>query len=177
MQYKDYIEKMTLEEKCALVSGRDVWHTWNIDRLGVPAISLADGPSGLRRQAAQGDHLGLNESVKATCFPSAATVANSWDVNLAQQVGQAIGKEAREQGVDVVLGPGLNTKRSPLCGRNFEYFSEDPYLSGKLAAGFIQGIQSQGVAACPKHFAANSQELRRMANNSVVDMRTLQELY
>lgn len=177
MKYRALIEKMTLEEKCAILSGRDVWHTRAIERLGIPSITLSDGPSGLRKQAAGGDHLGLAQSVEATCFPSAAAIANSWDVELARCVGRAIGQEAQAQDVDVVLGPGLNTKRSPLCGRNFEYFSEDPYLSGKLAAGFIRGVQSQGVAACPKHFAANSQELRRMASDSVVDERTLRELY
>ena len=177
MKYTHYIEQMTLAEKCGLLSGKDVWHTRAVERLNIPSIALADGPSGLRKQAGEGDHLGLNESTKATCFPSAAAIANSWDEALAQKVGSAIGQEARQQGIDVVLGPGLNTKRSPLCGRNFEYYSEDPYLSGKLASGFIQGVQSQGVAACPKHFAANSQELRRMVNDSVVDERTLRELY
>lgn len=177
MRYSQYIDKMTLAEKCGILSGKDVWHTRAVERLGIPSIALADGPSGLRKQAGEGDHLGLNASTKATCFPSAATIANSWDTALAEAVGTAIGREARQQGVGVVLGPGLNTKRSPLCGRNFEYYSEDPYLSGKLAAGFIRGVQAQGVAACPKHFAANSQELRRMANDSVVDERTLRELY
>ncbi len=177
MNNQAVIEKLTLKEKCLLLSGQDVWHTRGFPEAGVPSITLSDGPSGLRKQAGSGDHLGLNESVKATCFPSAATIANSWNPELAQQVGSVIGAEARAQVVLVVLGPGLNIMRSPLCGRNFEYFSEDPYLSGKLAAGFIRGVQSQGVSACPKHFAVNSQEGHRMASDSVLDERTLREIY
>ncbi len=177
MRHTELIAQMTLPEKCALLSGKDVWHTRAIERLGIPSIALSDGPSGLRKQEGEGDQLGIHASVKATCFPSAAAIANSWDTELAQRVGSAIGEEARAQNVQVLLGPGLNTKRSPLCGRNFEYFSEDPYLSGKLAAGFIRGVQRQGVSACPKHFAANSQEGHRMASDSVVDERTLRELY
>lgn len=177
MRHTELIAQMTLPEKCALLSGKDVWHTRAIERLGIPSIMLSDGPSGLRKQEGEGDQLGLHASVKATCFPSAAAIANSWDTELAERVGSAIGEEARAQNVQVLLGPGLNIKRSPLCGRNFEYFSEDPYLSGKLAAGFIRGVQRQGVSACPKHFAANSQEGHRMASDSVVDERTLRELY
>lgn len=154
MRHTELIAQMTLPEKCALLSGKDVWHTRAIERLGIPSIALSDGPSGLRKQEGEGDQLGIHASVEATCFPSAAAIANSWDTELAERVGSAIGEEARAQNVQVLLGPGLNTKRSPLCGRNFEYFSEDPYLSGKLAAGFIRGIQRQGVSACPKHFAA-----------------------
>ncbi|MDR0417306.1 MAG: hypothetical protein LBH76_08375, partial [Propionibacteriaceae bacterium] len=164
-------------EKAALLSGADQWRTRAIPRIGLRSLFMADGPHGLRKQAGAGDHLGLNKSVPATCFPTAATVANSWDPALGERIGRALGREAALIGVDVVLGPGLNTKRSPLGGRNFEYFSEDPYLSGKLAAGYVRGIQSAGVAACPKHFAANSQELRRMASDSVVDERTLREIY
>ena len=155
MKHEELIRAMTLEEKCALLSGKDVWHTRAVERLNIPSITLSDGPSGLRKQAGEGDHLGLNASTKATCMPSAATVANSWDVEVAETVGRVIGAEAAEQDVQVLLGPGLNIKRSPLCGRNFEYFSEDPYLSGKLAAGFVRGVQSNGVSACPKHFAVN----------------------
>ncbi|MBR2288225.1 MAG: glycoside hydrolase family 3 C-terminal domain-containing protein [Clostridia bacterium] len=177
MQYQDIISKMTLAEKCGLLSGKDVWHTRAIEHAGVPSVMLSDGPSGVRKQEGEGDHLGLNASIKATCFPSAATVANSWDLSLAEQVGEALGREAAAADVGVLLGPGLNVKRSPLCGRNFEYFSEDPYLAGKLAAAYIRGIQSQGVSACPKHFAANAQEMHRMANDSEVDERTLRELY
>ena len=177
MKHQDLINKMTIEEKAALLSGKGEWQTWNIDRLGIPSIYCSDGPHGIRKQAGAGDHLGLNPSLPATCFPTAATVANSWDEALGEEIGKALGEEAAVQGVDIVLGPGLNIKRSPLCGRNFEYFSEDPYLAGKMAAGYIRGIQSKGVSACPKHFAVNSQELRRMAMNAVVDERTLREIY
>lgn len=177
MKHQELIEKMTLEEKAAILSGKGEWQTWNIDRLEIPSIFCSDGPHGIRKQAGAGDHLGLNPSLPATCFPTAATVANSWDPDLGEEIGRALGEEAAVQGVNVVLGPGLNIKRSPLCGRNFEYFSEDPYLAGKMAAGYIRGIQSQGAAACPKHFAVNSQELRRMAMNAVVDERTLREIY
>ncbi len=171
------IKKLTTLEKASLFGGRDVWHTRAVARLGVESVSFADGPTGLRKQVGSGDHLGLNASEPATCFPTSATIANSWDVELAEEVGQALGAEAAALDVDVVLGPGLNIKRSPLAGRCFEYFSEDPFLSGKLAAAYIRGIQSCGVAASPKHFAVNSQELRRMASNSVLDERTLREIY
>ncbi len=177
MKHADLIRQLTLEEKCGLLSGRDVWTTRPVPRLKVPSAFLSDGPTGLRKQVGEGDHLGLNASEPATCWPTAATVANSWDPALGEAVGAALGEEALAQKVNMVLGPGLNIKRSPLCGRNFEYFSEDPYLAGKMAAGYIRGIQSKGVSACPKHFAANSQELRRMANDSVVDERTLREIY
>lgn len=177
MKQKELVEKMTLEEKAAILSGKTVWQTREIPRLGIPAIFCADGPHGVRKQAGAGDHLGLNASLPATCFPTAATVANSWDTGLAEEIGKALGEEAYAQDVQVLLGPGLNIKRSPLCGRNFEYFSEDPYIAGKMAAAYVRGIQSQGVAACPKHFAVNSQELRRMAMNAVVDERTLREIY
>ena len=177
MQYEEIISKMTLAEKCGILSGKDVWHTREVPGAQIPSIMLSDGPSGLRKQEGEGDHLGLNASVKATCFPSAATVANSWDLELAEKVGEALGREAAAKEVGVLLGPGLNVKRSPLCGRNFEYFSEDPYLAGKMAAAYIRGIQSMGISACPKHFAANAQEMHRMANDSVVDERTLRELY
>lgn len=177
VKHKRLIEKMTLEEKAAFLSGKTVWQTWDFERLGIPSIFCSDGPHGIRKQAGAGDHLGLNESLKATCFPTAATIANSWDEALGEELGRALGEEASVQDVNVLLGPGLNIKRSPLCGRNFEYFSEDPYLSGKMAAAYIRGIQSQGVYACPKHFAVNSQELRRMAMNAVLDERTLREIY
>lgn len=170
-------EELTLLEKAALLSGDNIWQSRAVPHAGIRPMFFSDGPHGIRRQVGSGDHLGINGSQPATCFPTAATVANSWDLSLAEQVGEALGAEASAQGVDVVLGPGLNTKRSPLCGRDFEYFSEDPYLSGTLAAGYVRGIQSRGVAASPKHFAANSQELRRMASDSVVDERTLRELY
>ena len=171
------LKKLTLEEKCALLSGAETFKTRGMPEHGIPQIWLSDGPHGLRKQAGESDHLGLNPSVPATCFPTASAVANSWDAALGEEIGAALGEEAAAQEVSVVLGPGLNMKRNPLCGRNFEYFSEDPYLAGKLAAGYIRGIQSKGVAACPKHFAVNSQETRRMASDSIVDERTLREIY
>lgn len=177
MKHQNLIFQMTLEEKCYLMSGKDFWQTRSVERLGVPNMTLSDGPHGIRKQAGEGDQLGLNPSLPATCFPTAATVANSWDPALGEEIGAHLGEEAASQGVCVILGPGLNVKRSPLCGRNFEYFSEDPYLAGKMAASYIRGIQKNGVAACPKHFAANSQELRRMASDSVMDERTLREIY
>ncbi len=177
MKHADLIKQLSLAEKCALLSGKDVWHSRSVDRLNIPPIALSDGPSGLRKQAGEGDHLGLNASTKATCIPSAATYANSWDESVAQKLGSVVGKDARAQNVQVLLGPGLNTKRSSLCGRSFEYYSEDPYLAGKMAAAFIRGVQEQGVAACAKHFAANSQEMLRMSSDSVMDERTLRELY
>ena len=171
------LKKLTLEEKYALLSGAETFKTRGMPEHGIPQIWLSDGPHGLRKQAGESDHLGLNPSVPATCFPTASAVANSWDAALGEEIGAALGEEAAAQEVSVVLGPGLNMKRNPLCGRSFEYFSEDPYLAGKLAAGYIRGIQSKGVAACPKHFAVNSQETRRMASDSIVDERTLREIY
>lgn len=171
------LKKLTLEEKCALLSGAETFKTRGMPKHGIPQIWLSDGPHGLRKQAGESDHLGLNPSVPATCFPTASAIANSWDAALGEEIGAALGEEAAAQEVSVVLGPGLNMKRNPLCGRSFEYFSEDPYLAGKLAAGYIRGIQSKGVAACPKHFAVNSQETRRMASDSIVDERTLREIY
>ena len=171
------LKKLTLEEKCALLSGAETFKTRGMPEHGIPQIWLSDGPHGLRKQAGESDHLGLNPSVPATCFPTASAIANSWDTALGEEIGAALGEEAAAQEVSVVLGPGLNMKRNPLCGRSFEYFSEDPYLAGKLAAGYIRGIQSKGVAACPKHFAVNSQETRRMASDSIVDERTLREIY
>lgn len=177
MNTQEIIKKLNLEQKCALLSGATTFGTRALPKNNIPSITLSDGPNGVRKQAGAADHLGLNPSVPATCFPTAATVACSWDPALGEQIGRALGEEAAAQEVAVLLGPGLNTKRSPLCGRNFEYFSEDPYLSGKMAAGYVRGIQSNGISACPKHFAVNSQELRRMASDSVVDERTLRELY
>ena len=177
MKHADIINSLNLEQKCALLSGGTVFTTRALPGKGIPAITLSDGPNGVRKQAGAADHLGLNPSVPATCFPTSATVANSWDPALGEAVGAAMGEEAAAQGVSVLLGPGLNIKRSPLCGRNFEYFSEDPYLSGKMAAAYVRGIQKNGIAACPKHFAVNSQELRRMASDSIVDERTLREIY
>ena len=177
MNVNEKIALLTLEEKAALLQGWSTWTTWNGSKKGIPPIFLSDGPHGLRKQAGAGDHLGLNASIPATCFPTAATMANSWDTELGEELGRALGEEAAANDVHVVLGPGLNMKRSPLCGRNFEYFSEDPYLAGKMGAAYVRGIQSRGAAACPKHFAVNSQELRRMCMDSVLDERTLREIY
>ena len=177
MNIDAYIQKMTLHEKAAMLQGWTTWTTFGIPRLQIPEIFLSDGPHGLRKQTGSADNLGLNPSHPATCFPTSATMANAWDPTLGEALGRALGEEAAAYDVNVVLGPGLNMKRSPLCGRNFEYFSEDPYLAGKMAAAYIRGIQENGVVACPKHFAANSQELRRMSQDSVVDERTLREIY
>ena len=177
MKHEDLIQQMTLEEKCHLLSGRDFWQTQSVKRLGIENMTLSDGPHGIRKQEGAGDQLGINGSVPATCYPTAATMANSWDPALGEELGRHLGAEAASQDVCVLLGPGLNIKRNPFCGRNFEYFSEDPYLAGKMAAGYIRGIQKNGVSACPKHFAANNTELRRMASNSVIDERTLREIY
>ena len=176
MTVQELISALTLEEKAALLQGKTVWTTWNIPRLGLPSMTMADGPHGLRR-AKSDRQLTIRTSIPATCFPTAAAMANSWDPELLEQMGEALGLEAASLGVHVLLGPGLNIKRSPLCGRNFEYYSEDPYLAGKMAAACIRGIQSRGVSACAKHFAVNSQELKRMSVDSVVDDRTLREIY
>ena len=177
MKNKNLIKKMTLKEKASLMSGKDFWQTMDIERLGINSMFLADGPHGIRKQAEAADHLGLNESIPATCFPTAATIANSWNEELGERIGEYLGKEAASQQVNVLLGPGINMKRNPLCGRNFEYFSEDPYHTGKMAASYIRGIQSYGVSACVKHFAVNNQEERRMSIDTIVDERTLREIY
>lgn len=177
LKYGEIIGKMTLEEKALMMSGKNTWETVDYPQYGIPSMAMSDGPHGLRRQSGSGDHLGLGKSLPATCFPTAATIANSWDEKLGEEIGVALAEEAVTMDVNVILGPGLNIKRSPLCGRNFEYFSEDPYHAGKMAAAYVRGIQSKGISACPKHFAANSQELRRMASNSVVDERTFREIY
>ena len=177
LKHADIINKLTVDEKCYLLSGRDFWSTNSVEAKGVPSINLSDGPHGIRKQEGAGDQLGLNGSLPATCFPTAATIANSWDPELGEKIGEYLGEEAACQDVACLLGPGLNIKRSPLCGRNFEYFSEDPYLAGKMAAGYIRGMQKNGISACPKHFAANNTELRRQASNSVMDERTLREIY
>jgi len=177
MKYSELIEQLTLDEKASLMSGKDFWQTQNIDRLNIPSMFLADGPNGLRKQKAAADHLGLNESVKSTCFPTSATLANSWNPSMVEHIATYLGAEAVAEKVSVLLGPGINIKRNPLGGRNFEYYSEDPYLAGKIAAGFIRGIQKNGIAASVKHFAANNQEFRRMSIDSVVDERALREIY
>ncbi|MCR5145341.1 MAG: glycoside hydrolase family 3 C-terminal domain-containing protein [Lachnospiraceae bacterium] len=177
MKYEHIIKQMSLEDKARMMSGKNTWETVDFEKYGIPSMKMSDGPHGMRTQAGAGDHLGINASLPATCFPTAATVANSWDVELGEEIGETLADEAITMGVSVILGPGLNIKRSPLCGRNFEYFSEDPYLAGKMATAYVKGIQSKGVVACPKHFAVNSQETRRMAMNSVVDERTFREIY
>lgn len=174
---KKLINEMTLEEKASLCSGEDFWHTKGIERLGIPSIMMTDGPHGLRKQSAEADHLGINNSVPATCFPSAVGLASTWNKELINKVGVALGEECQAENVSVLLGPGANIKRSPLCGRNFEYFSEDPYLSSQMAAHHIKGIQSQGVGTSLKHFAVNNQEHRRMSVDAIVDERTLREIY
>ena len=171
------LAELTLEEKTSLLSGSGFWHTRAVDRLGIPSIMVSDGPHGLRKQAGPGDHVGSGESVPATCFPTAAALGSSFDVDLVRRVGVAIGEEARTQGVSVVLGPGINIKRTPLCGRNFEYLSEDPLVSGELGAALVHGIQSQGAGASLKHFAVNNQETDRLRISAVVDERTLREIY
>jgi len=174
---KHLIAQLTLEEKASLCTGRDVWHTQAVERLGIPSVMVTDGPHGLRKQVANADHLGLFNSIPATCFPSAVGIASSWNRELIAQMGEALGKECQAENVGVLLGPGTNIKRSPLCGRNFEYFSEDPYLSSEMATHHIKGVQSQGVGTSLKHFAANNQEFRRTSSDSVVDERTLREIY
>ena len=177
MDIEKTLNQMTLEDKIALCSGANFWETKKYDAYGIPSLFLCDGPHGLRKQENAADMLGVNSSRPAICFPAEVTTAGSWDPELLTQIGAAIGEEAKEQGVGLVLGPGANLKRNPLCGRNFEYFSEDPYLAGKLAAGFIRGVEAQGIGTSLKHFAANSQELSRFTSDSVMDNRTLRELY
>lgn len=177
LKHENIIKKMTLEEKASLMSGKDYWQSQDIENLGIFSMYLADGPNGIRRQAASSDQMGLNTGIPATCYPTEATVANSWNVELGEWVGSYLGIEAVSQKVNVLLGPGINMKRNPLCGRNFEYFSEDPYLSGKLAASYIRGIQSHGISACVKHFCAKNQEERSMSIDTIIDERALREIY
>ena len=174
---KEYVALMTLEEKCSLLSGLDFWHTKPVERLGIPSVMVSDGPHGLRKQDDRGDHLGVNDSIPAVCFPAACATAASFDRDLLRRIGEAMGDQCQHEGVAVNLGPAINIKRSPLCGRNFEYLSEDPYLAGELAVSLIRGIQSKNVGTSVKHFAANNQEHRRMSSDSVVDERALREIY
>ena len=173
----EIVSQMTLEEKIGLCSGADFWHTKEVQRLGLPRIMMCDGPHGLRKQEGQGDHLGINKSIETVCYPTASALAASFDIEVMGRLGEALGQECQTEKVGMLLGPGLNIKRSPLCGRNFEYFSEDPYLAGKLAAAYIKSIQKEGIAACVKHFAANNLETNRMNGSSQVDERTLHEIY
>lgn len=177
MDIKKLIAEMTLEEKASLCSGRDFWHSQNVDRVGIPSAMMCDGPHGLRKQKGEGDHLGINESIETVCYPTASALAASFDREVLRELGETLGEECQAEDVAMLLGPGLNMKRSPLCGRNFEYFSEDPYLAGELGASYIQGLQGRGIAACVKHFAANNQETRRMSGSSNLDERTLHEIY
>lgn len=177
MNTEELLEQLTTEEKASLCSGEDYWHTKSVERLGIPGALLCDGPNGLRKQTEKTDHLGLNAAVPAVCFPAAAAIAASFDRTLAYRLGELLGEECQAEQVAMLLGPGLNIKRSPLCGRNFEYYSEDPYLTGQMAESYIKGLQSRGVGACVKHFAANNQETCRQSGDSVVDERTLHEIY
>ena len=177
MKYADLIAKLTLEEKAGLTSGRDFWHTKAVERLGIPSEMMTDGPHGLRKQESDSDALGLGRSVPATCFPTASALANSWDETLLSAVGRALGEEAVAQGVGMVLGPGVNIKRSPLCGRNFEYFSEDPYLTGSIATAQLEGLKSSGVSGTIKHFCGNNQEYHRHTTDSIISQRALREIY
>ncbi|MBQ7868484.1 MAG: glycoside hydrolase family 3 C-terminal domain-containing protein [Clostridia bacterium] len=177
MDVKKLLSKMTLEEKASLLSGLDFWHTKPVERLGIPSVMVSDGPHGLRKQDEQADHLGVNESIKAVCLPTACASAASFDRDMLRQIGEAVGDACQHERVAVNLGPAVNIKRSPLCGRNFEYFSEDPYLAAQLSASLIKGVQSRNIGVSVKHFAANSQENRRMSSDSVVDERTLREIY
>ena len=177
MKYKEIIDKLTIRQKCDLLTGKDFFITLEINELGIPSACLSDGPHGLRKQVSASDHLGLNESVPSTCFPTAVTIANSFNPKLGEEIGVALAEEAISMDVNMILGPGTNIKRNPLCGRNFEYFSEDPYLAGKMASSYIKGIQSKGIRGCVKHFAGNNQEFRRMTVNSDIDERALREIY
>ena len=177
MDKEKIIGEMSVRQKADLMTGKDFWQSKDYKEWDIPSLFLSDGPHGIRKQAAAADHLGLNASIPATCFPTAAAMANSWNDELGEKMGEALGEEAAAQKVNVLLGPGTNMKRNPRCGRNFEYFSEDPYLAGKMASAYIRGIQKNGTSACVKHFAANNQEERRMVNDSVIDERTLREIY
>lgn len=177
MDNKKLLKEMTLEEKASLCVGKDYWNTNEIRRLNINSIKMSDGPHGLRVQKKGNDNLGINASEKAICFPSGSTLANTWDKRLAYKMGKSLGEEANSEGVNILLGPAVNIKRSPLCGRNFEYFSEDPVLSGKLGAAYVRGLQKMKVGACVKHYAVNNQENRRRTINAVVDERTLREIY
>lgn len=174
---KAIVKQMTLEEKAGMCSGKDFWRLKSVERLGIPEVMVSDGPHGLRKQSDQADHLGVNDSIKAVCFPTACVTACSFDRDLLRKLGETIGDECQEENVSVILGPTVNIKRSPLCGRNFEYFSEDPYLASQMAAAHIKGVQSRHIGTSIKHFAANNQEYRRMSCSSEIDERTFREIY
>ena len=174
---KDLIKQMTLEEKAGLCSGKDFWNTKAVSRLGIPSVMLSDGPHGLRKQEGKSDHLGLNESISAVCFPAGCAIASSWDRESAAKLGITLANECQAENVSTILGPAMNIKRSPLCGRNFEYLSEDPIVSSELAAAYVQAVQSKNVVTTPKHFMANNQEFHRMTSDSIMDERTMREIY
>ena len=174
---KEIVAQMTLEEKAAMCSGADFWHTEAVERLGIPASMVSDGPHGLRKQDQEGDHLGVNESIKAVCFPAGCGTAASFNRELLNKMGETLGNECQAEGVSVILGPAVNIKRSPLCGRNFEYYSEDPLVASEMAGALIHGVQSKNVGTSIKHFLANNQETRRMSSDSRIDERTLNEIY
>src|SRR3954466_8189126 len=171
------LSELTLAEKASLTSGSSFWYTAPVERLGIPRIMVSDGPHGLRAQPGEGDHLGLGGSLPATCFPTASAIASAWNPDLLRRIGEALAQEARAAHLSVILGPGINMKRSPLCGRNFEYFSEDPFLAGELAVGIVDGIQSRGIGTSVKHYAANNQETDRLRVDAQIDERTLREIY
>ena len=173
MNVKELVAQMTLEEKAGLCSGDDFWHTKAVERLGIPRTMMSDGPHGLRKQEQGGDHLGVNDSIKAVCFPAGCATAASFDREVLSKIGEAVGDACQHEDLSVILGPAMNIKRSPLCGRNFEYFSEDPYLTGEMACALVHSIQSRNIGTSVKHFAANSQEHRRMSSDAIIDERTL----
>jgi beta-glucosidase len=177
MENKNIIIRMSLEDKVSFCSGADFWSTKAFEKYGIPSIFMSDGPHGLRKQEKESDHIGVNQSKAATCFPPACATACSWDRKLIEEIGKAIGEEALQEGISLVLGPGINIKRNPLCGRNFEYYSEDPYISGELGTAFVNGVEATGIGACVKHYAANNQENKRFFSDSIVDERTLREIY
>nr|MCR5428215.1 glycosyl hydrolase [Lachnospiraceae bacterium] len=177
MTIKELVSQLTLQEKAKLAGGADAWHTAAIDRLGIPAITVSDGPHGLRKVAEASDTADLSQSRQAVCFPAGVCLASTFNRDLAEHVGELLGNECLAEDVDILLGPAINIKRSPLCGRNFEYLSEDPYVAGQISSAYIKGVQSKGVGVSLKHFAANNQEKRRMTVSAVVDERTLREIY
>lgn len=174
---KELVSKMTLEEKAGLCSGADFWHTKGVERLGIPSVMVSDGPHGLRKQEDEADHLGINDSIKAVCFPAGCATASSFDRKLLEELGEIIGNECQAENISTILGPAMNIKRSPLCGRNFEYYSEDPLVSSEMASAFVRGVQSKSVGTSPKHFMANNQEYHRMTSSSEMDERTMREIY
>lgn len=176
-EIKKLVSEMTLEEKAGMCSGADFWHTKAVERLGIPAVMMSDGPYGLRKQEGEADHLGLNESIKTVCFPAGVSTASSFNRELVGKLGETLGEECQSENIGVLLGPAMNIKRSPLCGRNFEYYSEDPYVSSQMAAAYIKGLQSKNVGACPKHFYANNMEEKRQTASSELDERTAREIY